>query len=178
MEITPIYVLSQIITIIYFGLLNISYLVKDRTKILTSNMFAHIGQILAMALLKGYTGAAMAVVMLIRDVALLIIERKELKNKKTIDLAILIITILLIISLTVITYAGPLSLLSVGATLVLSFAVWQKNVKTYKLLGIIGGILWLAYNIFIFSIMGIILETTVVISSTIGFINSNKKVKK
>ena len=141
-------------------------------KILIANFVAHIGQTIAMAMLNGYTGAAMSIIMIFRDLTLIIQEAKKAKGKeinKKIDILILIITILLIVILTIFTYNGPLSLLSVIATLVTTFALWQKDVKAYKLLGIIASILWLAYNIFIFSIMGIILESILLICSIIGY---------
>ncbi len=178
MEITSIYGISQIITIIYYGILSLSYLLKNRKKILTANFVAHIGQATAMFLLNGYTGAAMAGIMMLRDITLLIQEIKKSKGteiNKKVDLTILIITIILIVALTTFTYNGPLSLLSVVATLITTFAVWQKNTKLYKLLGIIAGILWLAYNIFILSIMGIILETIIIICSVMGYIKERKK---
>lgn len=180
MEITLIYIISQIITVIYYGILSLSYLLKDRTKILSANFVAHIGQTTAMAMLNGYTGAAMSVIMMLRDLTLLIQEWGKSKGKKInkkLDLIILIVTVILIVALTIFTYNGPLSLLSVVATLVTTFALWQKDVKMYKVLGLIAGILWLAYNIFIMSIMGIILELILVICSIIGYIKDIKREK-
>lgn len=180
MEITIIYIISQIITVIYFAILSLSYLLKDRKKILIANFAAHIGQTTAMAMLNGYTGAAMSFIMIFRDITLLMQEIKKSKGKdinKKLDISILIITVILIVALTIFTYNGPLSLLSVVATLITTFSLWQKNTKMYKILGIIAGILWLSYNIFIMSIMGIILETILLICSTIGYIKEvrNKK---
>lgn len=177
MEITYIYIISQIITIIYYAILSLSYLLKDRNKILIANFIAHIGQTTAMVMLNGYTGAAMAAIMILRDLTFLIEENKKFKNekiKKKIDLIILIITIVLIIVLTIFTYNGPLSLLSVVATLIATLALWQKDVKRYKILGLMVSILWLSYNIFIMSIMGIILELILAISSVIGYIKDTK----
>jgi len=180
MEITLIYIVSQIITVAYFTILGLSYLLKDRKKILAANFVAHIGQASAMAMLNGYTGSAMAVIMTLRDLTILMQEVKKSKGKdisKKLDLIILVMTVVLIIALTVFTYNGPLSLLSVGATLITTFAVWQKDVKRYKLLGLIAGILWIFYNIFIKSIMGIILELILVVCSIIGYIKDVKKDK-
>lgn len=180
MEITRIYIISQIITVIYFAILSLSYLLKDRTKILTANFVAHIGQTAAMVMLNGYTGAAMSVIMILRDLTLLMQEWQKSKGKeinKKVDLIILIVTVILIVALTIFTYNGPLSLLSVIATLITTFALRQKDVKMYKVLGLIAGILWLAYNIFIMSIMGIILETILVICSIIGYIKDIKREK-
>lgn len=176
MEITSIYIISQVITILYFAVLSLSYLLKDRNKILIANFAAHIGQTVAMAMLNGYTGAAMSLIMILRDLTLIIQEAKKSKGKeinKKIDILILIITIILIVVLTIFTYNGPLSLLSVVATLITTFALWQKDVKAYKLLGIIASILWLAYNIFIISIMGIILESILLICSIVGYFKDN-----
>lgn len=181
MEITVIYIISQIITVAYFAILSFSYLLKDRKQILGANFLAHIGQASAMAMLNGYTGSAMSIIMMLRDLTLLIQENKKSKGKeinKKVDFIILIITVILIIGLTIFTYNGPLSLLSVVATLVTTYALWQKNVKIYKILGLIAGILWLAYNIFIMSIMGIILETILVICSIIGYIKDIKNETK
>lgn len=181
MELTTIYIISQVITVIYFAMLSLSYLLKNRTKILTANFVAHIGQMSAMAMLNGYTGAAMSAIMMLRDLTLLIQEMQKSKGKqinKKVDLGILVITVVLMIVLTVFTYNGPLSLLSVIATLVTTFALWQKDVTRYKLLGLLASLLWLAYNIFIMSIMGIILEVILLICSVIGYIKDVKKNKK
>lgn len=81
--------------------------------------------------------------------------------------------------MVIITYDGFFSLLSVFATMLYTYFVWQKNTTTYKLLGIPIGILWIAYNIYIFSIFGIILETILLICSISGYIlekNSKQKV--
>lgn len=180
MSITLIYVISQIITVAYFSVLILSYLLQSRMKILICNFIAHIGQTTAMALLNGYTGAAMSLIMMIRDLVLLVQEKRKLKGKKIsekFDLIFLIVTVIAIILLTVFTYNGPLSLLSVMATLVTTFALWQKNVKMYKILGIVAGVLWLAYNVFVMSIMGIILESSLLIASTIGYIRDSRKEK-
>ena len=173
MEISFIYIISQIITVIYFGFLSLSYLLKNREHILLANLLAHIGQMIAMGMLNGATGAAMAFIMMLRDLVFLIQEKKHIKKS---ELHILIVTIILIIVLTSYTYKGPISLLSVGATLCTTFALWQKNVKRYKLMGIMAGILWLAYNIFIASILGIILQTILNICSIIGFYRDNKNI--
>lgn len=180
MEITVIYIISQIITVAYFAILSLSYLLKDRKKILIANFVAHTGQTTAMAMLNGYTGAAMSLIMILRDLTLLMQEIQKSKGKKInnkVDFAILMITILLMVVLTIYTYNGPLSLLSVIATLVTTFALWQKDVKRYKLLGLLAGILWLAYNIFIMSIMGIVLELILTICSIIGYIKDEKMLK-
>ncbi len=70
----------------------------------------------------------------------------------------------------VFTYNGFFSLLAVLATLIYTFSVWQKKTNVYKLLGIIVGFLWIWYNIYIMSVVGIILETILLICSTTGYL--------
>ena len=96
MEITLIYIISQVITVAYYAILSLSYLLKDRNKILTANFVAHIGQASAMAMLNGYTGAAMSVIMMLRDLTLLIQERQK---EKEIIIYVRIILLLVITSL-------------------------------------------------------------------------------
>ena len=180
MEITVIYIISQIITVAYFGVLTLSYLLQNRLKILVTNFIAHIGQTISMAMLNGYTGAAMSLIMTIRDLVLLVQEKRKIKGRKVsekFDLIVLVVTVIVVIFLTVFTYNGFLSLMSVIATLITTVSFWQKNVKTYKILGIRANILWLIYNTFIMSIMGVVLESILLIASIIGYIKDSKNEK-
>lgn len=178
MKMEFIYIISQIITILYFLILSFSYLLKDRKKILFLNFIAHIGQTTAMALLNGYTGSCMALIMTIRDLVFLGEEQIKTKDKKTnskFNFIVFIITIILIILLTIISYNGLTSLLSVIATFLSTIGLWQKNSKVYKIIGFIVGILWLLYNVSIMSIMGIILETILILATVSGFIREKRK---
>ena len=55
---------------------------------------------------------------------------------------------------------------------------WQKNTKTYKLLGIIVNGLMIVYDIYIKSILGVILITIAFVNSIIGFLKENDDVRK
>ncbi len=74
---------------------------------------------------------------------------------------------------------SPLYFLSIllKATLIYTYALWQKNTKVYKLLGIIVNGLMIIYNIYIQSIFGVILISIAFISSIIGFVKENKRIK-
>ena len=137
MEITIVYIISQIITLALYGILGISYLQKSRIKVLVLNIIVDILHIIAMFMLKGYSGAAMGLVSLYRDVFLLIQNKK---NNKNVDNIILITSVILIIIFSFITYNGVFSMLSILAMLISTFAIWQKNVKYYKFFGIISSL--------------------------------------
>lgn len=174
------YILSQIFTIITYALLAISYYAKDRKNVLILSFLSLIANGLAYVFLSAWTGLAMCVVALIRNIIFLLDEKKNGKretiSKK--DIIILIILFAILIISAVFTYDGFLSLLSVFATMLYTFSVWQKKTNIYKLLGIPIGVLWILYNTYIMSIFGIILETILLICSITGYILEIKKHKE
>lgn len=179
MELTTMYVLSQIFTIITYILLAITYYAKDRKTVLTISFLSLIANGLAYAFLNAYTGLAMCFIALIRNIIFLIDEKKNGKSEKITkkDIVILIVLYVIAIGFAVITYDGPLSLLSVLATMLYTYSVWQKKTEVYKMLGIPIGIFWILYNLYVKSIFGIILETILLICSTTGYILEKKKSK-
>lgn len=170
MFLTKTYLIAQVITVVYYGFLCASFWLKDRRQILGANLLAHIGQALAMFLLGGLSGSAMAGIMTARDLAFYFNTKKKLS-----DSAIFIATLLAIIFFMAQTYAGPLSLLSIAATTLATYAVYQPNVRLYKLLGFVGALLWLAYNVYIGSIAGIIFESILLIFSITGYFRDKTK---
>ena len=163
------------------SLKNISktYYLKDRKKILILNFLGIVVNTAAYILLNAWTGIAMNVVALIRNVIFVLDEKKNGKRSTITRLDIIILVTLYAISIVfaVITYQGFFSLFSVFATMSYTYSVWQKNTKTYKLLGIPTGILWITYNIYIMSIFGIILESILLICSTTGYILETRRNK-
>ena len=114
----------------------------------------------------------MTIVATIRNIIFIIDEKRNGKseNNNTKDYIILAILYLISVISGILTYNGILSMMSVIATMLYTYSVWQKNTKIYKILGIPVGIIWIIYNIYIFSIFGIILETILAVSAIIGYI--------
>jgi len=179
MEITIAYVISQIFTIIMYVLLAATYYMKNRKAVLILSFLSLIANAIAYILLGAYTGLAMCIVALIRNIIFLVDEKKNGKrdkiNKK--DIIVLVILYLISIISAAFTYDGFLSLLSVFATMLYTYSVWQKETKIYKLLGIPIGILWVLYNIYVKSVFGVILEAILLICSTTGYILEKRKIK-
>ena len=179
MELTPIYITSQVLTIAMYATLAISYYLKDRTKILLINFLGCVLIGSAYLLLSAYTGAVMALIAIIRNIIFLIDEKKNGKSEKITkkDTVILVIILLLITIATIPTYNGFLSLLSVFATSLYSISIWQKKTIIYKILGIPICLLWLAYNLYVLSLFGIILESIILLFALSGFILEKKRSK-
>ncbi len=179
MELTINYILSQVFTIITYGLLAVTYYAKDRKKVLIINFLSLVANGIAYIFLNAWTGLAMCIVALIRNIIFLIDEKKNGKRETINKTDVIILIILYVISIisAIFTYDGLLSLLSVFATALYTFSIWQKKNSIYKLLGIPIGILWVSYNIYIMSIFGIILETILLICSTTGYLLEIRKQK-
>lgn len=182
MQITLTYVLSQIFIIINYIISITAYQVKSRKLILILNFTATIATAISYTLLSAYTGLAMTLVAIIRNIIFLIDNRKHEKQNKVTKRDIIILASLYAISISfaVFTYEGIFSLMSVLATMIYTFSIWQKNTKIYKLLGIPVGLAAIIYNIYIFSIFGIIFESLLASSATLGLLKELKleKLKK
>ena len=59
--------------------------------------------------------------------------------------------------------------------MVYTYSIWQKSTKVYKICGIPIGILWIIYNTYVKSILGIILESIILICSITGYILEIKR---
>ncbi len=175
MNLTFSYILSQIAIIICYILLIPTYHLKTRKSILLFSLASLISASLSYCLLAAYTGVAMEVVAIIRNLLFILFENKNSEDKiSKLDILLLIIIYSITIVLATLTYSGVLGLTFVFATMIYTYSVWQKNPKTYKLLGIPVGIMGVTYNIYIFSIFGIIAESCLLISAIIGYLKDIK----
>lgn len=180
MELTISYIISQIFTFFSYMFLTLTYYTKNRNLILIWNFLSITSMILVYILLKAYTGLAMSILALIRTIVFMVDERKNGKKEKNDkkDVIILVILYILTIALTIPTYDGFLSLLSVFATMMFTYSIWQKKTITYRLLGIPTESLWLLYNIYIDNKLGIVLESIVLIFFIAGYILLLKETKQ
>jgi len=174
------YVLSQVFTILMYVLLATTYFLKDRKKILVLSFASLIANALEYLFLFAWAGMAVCIIALIRNTIFLIDEKKNGKREKITkkDYIILAILYLILILSGIFTYDGFLSLLSVLATMIYTYSVWQKKTIIYKVCGIPVGILWILYNIYVMSLFGIILESILLIASVCGFLIEIKKKKE
>lgn len=183
MEWTVSYILSQVFTIIMYILLGITYFAKNRKNVLIISFLSLVSNSIAYIFLSAWSGFAMCIVAIIRNIIFLVDENRNGKrdkiNKK--DIIILIVLQLISIVFAILTYDGIFSMLIVFATMLYTYSVWQKSTKLYKFLGIPIGLLLIAYNVYVMSLFGIILESILLIASTSGYIlelrNINKKQK-
>ena len=118
-------------------------------------------------LLGAYTGAFLNLLGLVRSTCLSI---KKLRHPVFEVLIMAIYTLI-----TVLTYDGWLSILVLAAQLIGTAVFWRNKamlIRIYQLA--IGSPFWLVYNIFNFSIGGIVTEVFNLISTTVSIIRYRK----
>ena len=169
------YIISQIFIIINYLICIVNYQQKNRKTILLLNIISTIATAISYILLGAYSGLAMTAIATMRNILFLINGQKKKSLKR--DILTLIMIYTATIYLASLTYTGILSMMTVAATVIYTYSVWQKNTKVYKLLGIPVGIVAIIYNIYILSIFGVIFETLITISAILGYIKDKKKVK-
>ena len=169
MELSLTYIISQILVIIYYLIYSGTFHLKDSNKILIFGIIATIISSISYVLLNEYTGMVMCFVAIIRNLWFQ-------KNKRN-TLGLSLIFILTLIA-SIFTFNSYFCLFNIVATLIYTYALWQKNTKTYKLLGIIVNGLMIVYNIYIKSIFGVILISIALIRSIVGFLKENKYKEK
>ena len=169
---TVSYILSQLFAIIYYIIFAITYYMKNKKTILVLGVISIFIHSISYALLGGWTAVAMGLVAVLRNLIFISEEKKDKKNN------IILYTLYLItISSGIFTYDSIFSVFPVIATILYTYSIWQSNTKTYKLLGVITGILCTIYNIYIKSIFGLIAEFVLTICSLHGYIIDLKGVK-
>lgn len=130
------YIISQVFVIIMYTLVSLTYYVSNRKTLLIMSFCAIVSEAIGYTLLHAYTGLAMCFVALIRNAIFLVDEKKngktEIISKK--DIAILLILFSITIISSIFTYDGIFSLLSVFATMLYTYSMWQKKTITYKIL--------------------------------------------
>lgn len=182
MEITVAWVISQILTVIEYGLLGASYLAKNRKLIVILDIASMACGIGALFLLGADLGMAMSVIILLANFYYLWDENKHsAKERKTLhtrDYVVLAVVLIGIGIVTVLTYDGPLSLLSVAATVLYEISIWQKSTKVYKFLGIPVAFCWMTYNGVVRSPFGVLSELVMFVAAIVGYVREVRAEKK
>lgn len=175
------FILSQVFVCLCYLCLGLTYVIKKRNLILYFSLAALLFNGIHYALLSAWSGVGVVCIAVVRNVLFLIQQKIKALDKYVIDDWIILIFLLIISAFTAVwTYDGLLSLFSIFASVIYTISIWQKNIKVYKILGIISGVINIVYFAFIGSIFGIILETIVCIITvifTIIYLVNERKMK-
>lgn len=182
------YVLSQFFIVIAYSLFAVSYVVKNRKLILLCSSASLVTEVVGYILLSAWSGVGMVFVAAFRNILFygqvkLLEKRPDLAKYEWVSLAI-VWTVA--ICAAAITCESVLSTFSILSGMIYTLSIWQKNYRIYKYLGILACLFLIAYNIFIGSLFGAILESALMIwiiitaftNIKITFVIKKKKVEE
>lgn len=163
----------QILGIISWVLLTVSYWQKKKLNLIVLQLIGYILYAIHFFLLDGLSGALCNIAGIIVLFLLLI---KEKTNKKCYWVILLIL--LLYIPIGIYSYSGLYSILPILASIIPLISTWAKNIIIIKFGGIIGSLCWLIYALFVNSYSTIITEIIFIISTGVAIVFNNKKKSK
>lgn len=180
------YVISQIFVCISYAFLMATYFIKDYKSVLLFNLASIVFLASGYAFLNAVSGFASSCISTARNIALYIhflITKNNNQNKMSIfKIVVFVIITIVTIVVAIFTYENAFSLLPIVATVLFTYGICQNSSLIYKILGVPVSILWLIYNIFVFSLFGIILESITLVCVIAGLIiylvNRHKTVNK
>lgn len=163
-------IIAQIIGFLAFIISLIAYHRKKKSRILGDMVISNILNLVHYLLLGAYSGCVTKVIAIIRDSFII----AKGKNKKLSSYCFLAIFIIAYIVCSIVIYKGILSLFPLIAAIIYIVPIWNGNEKTIKKTAFFCYFLWLGYNIFVFSIAGIVSNVVSIISTFIAMINESK----
>ena len=171
------YIASQIIIAISYTCLGLTYCSKKRKIILILSFLANITNACAYLLLGAYTSASMCAISITRDIVFIIDEKINGKSNKIVkkDVFILIGVYIVSIISIILTFNGWKSLLYAVASMLYTYSIWQKDNKVYRLMGILCHIIVIIESVAIKSIVGLILQSIVLVCTIIMYIKSKNE---
>ena len=164
-------IIIQIIGFVAYAILAISYFCKKKSQILIWNIVASLILALHFFLLEGLSGALCNLIGAAAMAAIYFYEKRGGKNKK------LLIGLMFPVGIAIafLSWQGILSLVPIAASMVLISGFIFKKPQQVRITGVIGGLLWLIYSIFVGSIAGVACEIVVTTATAIAlFVNQER----
>ena len=169
-----LYLLSQICVVISIAILGTTYFVKSKEKILSLCVVYNIFYGIHYLLLGAVTGSCMNLVSLVRNLWFYRNSKKGIKNNEAV-----LYTLFIISSVSCIfTYDDVFSLISLTASLLSTYSIWQDNVRLYKFIAIPVSICFIIYAIHLKSVVAIITEVILLITEIIAIIKLHVESRK
>ena len=166
------YILSQVFVILCYLLLGSTYLIKNRSTILLINLCSLVCNGVSYFLLGAWAGLGVICIAMLRNAIFIVQQRIKALEKYLIDDIIILVFLMIVTALVgVFTFDTVLSLFSVFASATYTISVWQRNIKVYKLLGILSSAFGVVYFVFIKSLFGIILESCMLVIAAVGAVS-------
>lgn len=165
-----IYIISQFIGFAAFFISIFEYHKNKKEKVLGNMVISNVLNLIHYLLLGAYTGCITKGLAIFRD-GFIIMKEENKKYNKSIYLYIFIISYIIV---SIFTYKNIWSLFPLVAAIIYLIPIWNGNKKIVKHTALLCYFLWLAYNIFVVSIVGKISNVILIISTGIAVYNEKK----
>lgn len=162
-----IFILAQIVGLISWGLLVYSYYKKDIDEVLFYQVIGGVFEVIHYFLLGAFSGLIVVILELIRDYSY---------YKTKYDKYIFIMSLPLYFIIGYFSYSHIMDLLPVVASSVDGYALTNKK-KIAVIGSIINNSLWLIYDFYCMSIVGVIAEVIFIISNIYVMWRDNNKIR-
>lgn len=169
-DINYIYIIAQIIGLIAFAISLSAYHKKDKKSILSSLIVSNILNFIHYFMLDALSGCVTKGLAIIRDS--FILEKR--KHPKLTSIVYLYIFVFIYLAFMYLTYDGIISILPFVASIFYLIGIWEADELMVKKVAFYSFIPWLAYNICVLSISGVISNILSIISTLIAIKHHNK----
>ncbi len=174
------YILSQVFVVFAYLCTFITYLLRNREKIIVINLVSSCMSVVSLALLSAWTGLGNVIIAIFRNGAFMLRDKYLGKSDKItkadyliyagIEVAIFLVGIL--------TFAGIPSIIAMVSMSLNTIAVTHKNPFIFKIVNIPASFTYLVYNFLITSYFGAGLEGVVLIIIIVGIVRDILYYKK
>lgn len=164
------YAISQVFALAATVLGLVSIQEKKKVQLLNYNFLSAVCAVLHYLFLGAWSGAATKTVTSVRNG----VAAYEAHKNKTSKVWPAVFVIFYVVG-GVFTYESPFSLLPVAAPIIFTLAIYLGNIKTIRYAAGVGSLMWLIYNIHVFSLVGIASETLFIINDLIAIWRYRKR---
>lgn len=168
------YILSQVCMALAMALVGITYFIKSNKNILVCSIVSAVFFCGHYLFLGSYIALALNAIGLIRGVWYYFANKSSRKSQTIAMLTIIIINIISGLA----TLQTWIDILPLMASTMYCYDVWQKNILYYRAMAVIEGVMWVAYNIYLASIVGILSQSILLVASIVGVILYTFKTKR
>ncbi len=170
-----LYVMSQLFALVrtIFSLMAVQR--KKKIQFINYDAAGSICAILHYLCLGAWTGAAIKAVSLTRNIIAGYeeVHKKKVSKKKTLISAIVFVSLYIVIGF--LTYESIFSLLAMAGVAAFTTFLYLGNIKAIRYVAGISSLLWLIYNIHVFSIVGIASEALFIVNDVVAILRYQKK---
>ena len=165
------YLISQILVILATIVISVTYVAKSKKKILIFFIIYNLFYGIHYLLLNAFTGFFMNLISIGRNVFFFYNHTKEKEN----SIIILMVLYAIIISLGIYSYQDFYSLISMSASLLSTYSIWQNDVRKYRYIAVIVSIEFIIYGFHIHSTFAVITEIFLLLVEIVGIYINRKK---